>query len=318
MGHFPIQALPRDAESASGFMLRLCNLNGAQVKDAMAYCRAAQRAKPLASEADLLAELAGAASDWFGHRLPRPQARDQWPEVGLFGHTWREPWLLRGAHQQVCATCLDETGIARLEWDLVAYPVCHIHGIPLQDACGVCGNAISPDRPALDVCNCGAYITTATRPARAIEPRLISWVSWLSQQLLPEDTPSHPADNASIAHELRGTSPDGAFRLILAFAGGIKALRGSRLSGEKAWLRSDDVASLLTRGLNALNSAACGQLSGLGESTSYALADQSVAGITAWDRAAAAREMRRLRLGRRWRNAVPRCPLQQDLFKELP
>jgi hypothetical protein len=40
-------------------------------------------------------------------------------------------------------------------------------------------------------------------------------------------------------------------------------------------------------------------------------------GVTVWDRAAAAREMRNMKLGRRWRDSVPRHPAQQELFDGL-
>jgi len=116
--------------------------------------------------------------------------------------------------------------------------------------------------------------------------------------------------------QLRGTSPDGAFRMIFVFGGGTKAYRGAQIHGKRAWLSSADVRALIAQGLEALWAAAVGQRSGLSGSASLALAEQTVAGVTAWDRAIAAREMRNLKLGRRWRGSVPRCPSQQELFED--
>ncbi|MCX2864304.1 TniQ family protein [Paucibacter sp. PLA-PC-4] len=316
MSPLPISAPPRQPESASGYMLRVLSLNGAHVKEAMAYCRTARSMRPLASDAELFAELTGVPVAWFHNRLPAPHTRDRWREVDLFGRRWRSAWLLRDLHQQVCPVCLREQGIARLEWDLMAYPACHIHKVLLQDMCWSCGRAISPRRPSLEVCNCGGFIAAATGETAAIDPALQAWVAWLSMQLLTDCSAPQPTDLERIAPQVRGLSPDGAFRLIYSFAGGGKAFCGEQMLGGKTWLSSAQMAGLLRDGLAALQAPARGVLLPTKAGTPSALAEQAEAGVTAWDRAVAAREVRRLKLGRRWRNAVPRCPQQQELFED--
>lgn len=317
MSRLPIQAPPLPFESASGYLLRVFGLNGISVKESVSYCRTARRARPLASDAVLLAELVGVQAEWFEHRMPMPHTRDQRPEVRLFGHVWQEPWLSRGIHQQVCPACLDEHGVARLEWDLLAYPVCHIHARPLQDACAVCARALSPLRPALDVCDCGAYLATAMEASGGVQAPVLRWCEWLSKQVLLDVQASQTAGLEAIAPQLRGTGPDGAFRLIFVFGGGAKAYRGAKIQDRKTWLSSARVQQLLAQGLYALLASAGGHSSGLDGSASRALAEQAMVGVTPWDRAAAAREMRNLKLGRRWRDSVPRHPAQQELFDGL-
>ncbi|WP_279537330.1 TniQ family protein [Roseateles toxinivorans] len=310
---------PERAESASGYMLRLLSLNGVGVREALALCRATRRRVPQAADTDLLSGLAGISAEWFDHRTPRPYVRDQWNEVALFGFTWRDAWLLRGFRQQVCPLCIREQGIARLEWDLVAYPVCHIHGIVLQDACRICGKGLSPNRPALDVCGCGGYFAARDNETSAATPSVKAWTVWLSQQLLADAGIAQQSGLLPFAPQLHGASPDGAYRLICAYAGGAKAFRGELILAGRPWLSSHQVSRLIAQGLDALHAAAGGAQTsiGLGSGTPYALAEQAVAGITAWDRAVASREMLRLRLGRRWRNALPRCPSQQELFADV-
>ncbi|WP_255719476.1 TniQ family protein [Roseateles cellulosilyticus] len=317
MSRLPIPTEPRRVESAPGYLLRVFGLNGVSVKESVSYCRNARRARPLATDADLLAELVGGQAEWFEHRMPIPHARDQWPEVRLFGHVWQEAWLLRGIHQQVCPACLDEEGAARLEWDLLAYPVCHIHQETLQDACAACARALSPMRPALDVCDCGAYLAGAAKVSRGVEGPVLQWCEWLSKQVLPDEHAPCVTGLEDIAPQLRGTSPDGAFRLIFVFGGGMKAYRGAKIQDKRPWLSSERVERLLTHGLDALRASADGRPSGLDGSASRALALQAMVGVTVWDRAAAAREMRNLKLGRRWRDSVPRHPAQQQLFDGL-
>lgn len=316
MSRLPIQVAPHPFESASGYLLRALGRNGASVDEAMSFCRTLRRSRPLSSDVDLLAELVGVPTAWLADRTPVWQMRDQWLEARLFGCSWRQPWLLRGIHQQVCPACLEERGVARLEWDLLAYPVCHLHDRPLHDACGVCGRAISPTRPALDVCDCGAYLTAGSEPAGAAPTAVLRWCSWLSKQLLSEEPGPDFTALGAIAPQLRGASPDGAFRMIFVFGGGTKAYRGARIRGKQAWLGSQAVGALIDEGLEALRAAAVGQRSGLSGSASLSLTEQTVAGVTAWDCAIAAREMRNLKLGRRWRDSVPRCPSQQELFED--
>ncbi len=317
MSRLPIQAEPRPFESASGYLLRVFGLNGISVKESASYCRAARRARPLAADAELLAELAGVPAEWFEHRMPMPHTRGQWPEVRLFGYVWQERWLLRGIHQQVCPACLDEYGVARPEWDLLAYPVCHIHERLLQDTCAACTRALSPMRPALDVCECGAYLAAAAEVSGAVQAPVLRWCEWLSEQVLSGTHAPMTTRLEAIAPQLRGTSPDGAFRLIFVFGGGMKAYRGAKIPDRKTWLRSERVEQLLARGLAALRASADGHRFGLDGSASRALAEQAMVGVTVWDRAAAAREMRNLKLGRRWRDSVPRHPAQQELFDSL-
>lgn len=313
----PHSVPPHDIESASGYLLRALVRNGASVKEAMSACRAARLSRPLASDADLLAELVDVPVEWLEHRMPISRTRDQWSEVKLFGHVWREPWLLRGGPQQVCPICLEETGVARLEWDLLPYCACHIHKQPLQDVCEGCKRAISPTRPSLEVCECGGYLVAEMqRLDDGVSPDILRWCSWLSQGLLVDDDRAGGLQPEDLAPQLQGTSLDGAFRLVFAYGGGAKAYRGTQIQSKAAWLRTERVQQLLSAGLTALQAAARRDHRGLPASTAYAVAEQVVAGITTNDRAAAAREMTRLKLGRRWRNAVPRCPAQQDLFQD--
>lgn len=315
---FPISVPPHRTESASGYLLRAVVRNGASVKEAMSACRVARSSRPITSDADILAEFLDVRAGWFEHRMPIYRMRDQWAEVSLFGHDWREPWLLRGVHQQVCPICLAETGAARLEWDLLPYCACHLHAVPLQDVCVNCNRPIHPGRPSLEVCECGGYLAAAGGPVGVcIPPEVLRWCKQLSEGLLAEDGGTTWSAQDGLPPQLKGTSLDGAFRLMFAYGGGAKAYREARIQSKAPWLRTDCVQHLLTEGLSALRSAAQRDHRGLPASTAYALAEQAVAGITLSDRAAAAREMTRLKLGRRWRNAVPRCPAQQDMFEEL-
>ncbi|MBO8913336.1 hypothetical protein INO36_13695, partial [Staphylococcus aureus] len=82
--------------------------------------------------------------------------------------------------------------------------------------------------------------------------------SWLSAQVLSDAPIQQATELEVIAPQLKGTSPDGAFRMIFVFGGGTKAYRGARIQDRKAWLSSERMAQLLNHGLEALQAWATG------------------------------------------------------------
>lgn len=67
----------------------------------------------------------------------------------------------RFARPQVCPECLHTTGVCRAEWDFSCYTVCEEHLMPMVDQCTSCRRRLTWNRPAVDVCVCGAYIRSA-------------------------------------------------------------------------------------------------------------------------------------------------------------
>ena len=116
---------------------------------------------------------------------------------------------------------------------------------------------------------------------------------------------------------LSGSSPDGAYRLIQAFAGGGREFRGRRLHADRPWLGSNEAHDLLSEGLRALTSMQEQERgTAVRAGAADALAEQQVRGITAWDRATASRALDKLRVTPRRRNAYPPLQLQRELFNE--
>jgi hypothetical protein len=60
------------------------------------------------------------------------------------------------AHPKVCPICLQESGFARLVWDLRVVIACWRHGCYLLDHCSICRRRLTWGRKALTACTCGA------------------------------------------------------------------------------------------------------------------------------------------------------------------
>lgn len=298
-------------------MLRVLAANGASPRELLALARGNTRRLVSMDDVRLFWSLTGVAERWFVDRIPAEVRGDRWVEIEIFGGRWRNDWTLRGQHCQVCPRCLVERGYAKLEWDLTAFVACCVHRCLLVDRCESCGRALQPTRPAVDVCSCGAFIEGGNSDEAAdVDPVVLNWCRWLSEIVLAglaPQTPSTPPPAAT----LLGLSPDGAYRLTTSLGGGTREIRGAHLNSTSPWLSTRAVYTVLRTGLTSLRDIEAGRVpvlpSGLG--CGDALSEQSVRGITAFDRQVAASMLNRLRLRSRWRNVKPVVHSQGDLFE---
>lgn len=324
MGPYVIARLPNpiaplSQESAAGFMNRLLSLNGGEIRDALNLAGANRRRNVSSADAAVFSSLSGVPKPWFDSRLPQEVARDRWTEVELFGLRWRCDWILRGQRQQVCPVCLVEGQHDRLEWDLLPYCACHIHEVLLQDSCQSCGKTIFPDRPSLEVCSCEGFISISSTEMIPAPPSLVRWCAWLASKLDPVGNLTPPSAGGGPAL-CDGASPDGAYRLVQALAGGPRAMRGEVMNGDSPWLSTASMAGLMTTGLAALEELAKGRRASRtpDKGTADALSEQVLRGVTGWDRALAAKLFAKLNVRAKWRT-VRRCYHEQlDLFEERP
>lgn len=312
----PIAAFPLAHESALGFLTRQLALNGSNVREALGLRDAGGRRHVVAEDAALFSALSGVSREWFDWRMPQRADRDRWSEVELFGHRWRSDWLLRDTRQQVCPTCLLEYGYARLEWDLQPYAACHLHGIVLQDTCRSCGKVILPVRPGLEICGCaGLLVSVRTSPMDAPE-EVVRWSRWLSRQLDLQAVVNPGFQDLDLPMLCEGASPDGVYRLVQAMAGGPRDFKGAVLNGPGPWLSSLATVELLRTGIRTLEQLATGMSfeRAPDKGCADALAQQMHRGVTAWDRALAAKLFHDLKIKARWRSRGRRLHQQMELF----
>ena len=173
-----------------------------------------------------------------------------------------------------------------------------------------------PNRPAVDICRCGSFITGAEEHGQAADPLVLQWCRWLSAVLLA-DMGQVPCSVQAPIQSLSSLSPDGAYRLAVCFGGGVRALRGAHLNSSSPWLGTSAVHAILRDGLLALLDIERGRspVAKLGLACGDSLAEQAVRGVTPADRHAASHLRQRLRLRARWRNVKQVVHEQGDLFE---
>ncbi|MDP3087611.1 MAG: TniQ family protein [Methylotenera sp.] len=89
-------------------------------------------------------------------------------------HQKRSVWNHRYA--RFCPHCLADDIFWRVEWELLFYDACSIHGTWLIDKCGSCGSQLSWDRGMLVRCQCGADLRAEESNACPTSVTLLSEV----------------------------------------------------------------------------------------------------------------------------------------------
>lgn len=306
---------PTAYESAGGFLLRALSANGANVRELLSLTRGSTRRQILPEDAPLYEQLTGTPAEWFVRRIAHVRQGDHWPEIELFGTRWRDDWTLRGQYTQVCPECLERSAVARVEWDLMGYTACPVHRKLLVDRCADCGRALQPNRPAVDVCRCGAFLSRPEGPGQDADPGMLAWCHWLSKAVM--GAIGGQARPEPLLASFDGLSIDGWYRLCICLGGGVRALRGAHLNAACPWLDTAAVHEILRQGLDAMRDVDAGRplRIELGMGCGDSLAEQAVRGITLEDRKAASGLRMRLRLPSRWRNAKQVVHRQGDLFE---
>lgn len=309
-------------ESCVSALLRSCARNCWSIGQAFQLLG---RSPPKALNADhrgCILAVTGLSVHWMEGRLPEPKRIDDQAVMCWGGQVWLERHTMRGVRQQLCPQCLREGGWGRMEWDLLLYPCCHVHSLHLVDNCRHCGVSIGLLRPAPELCSCGHFYAAAKPPEQPSE-LLVKWCTWLSGWVaLGMGQASRPPSDELLPALLRGCTPDGACRLLLAACGGPKMLAGLKGSMERPWVPSAGMARLLEAGLVTLQALSSKGSLGRGNQPPCAtsIAKQVKAGLTAQDRL---RALHLLNASRPWSNGrKPRLTSSQqlDLFEggELP
>jgi hypothetical protein len=224
----PVRCAAQQDESGMGFLLRCATANGLSLHG--------------------LRDLAGFSSPrvfwrsdaWqFARLLETPEAEMEGllidkgkytgePAYRLQGQMFYRTELLRLKRPQICVDCIHRTGYCKAVWDCRLYAVCHIHRKPMVDRCGACSAPLRWYRPAVDVCQCGAYFRAPGDHCvgqRGEEVRVATWIAEYFAECKPDFS-----DAQGLPDWMSALSLDGLCTLIRAM--------GSLVAGHQRVLRS--------------------------------------------------------------------------------
>jgi hypothetical protein len=212
----PLAAAMCDLESCMSHTLRVLRANGVPMRRGLEWLGVPMN-KPLRlAELRALAWALRVPHDWLLVRAHlRPEHRDQrWYRLGT--HLLSGSACAPARTARLCARCVQQAGACNLSWTLRLVPGCARHRSLLLDSCPRCGQAISWDRPSVDICRCGHYFN-ARETQRSMPTTVVDWVQWIECRLPSGNGDTSRERAPGLPRLLDGMSLDGAIRLVEAF-----------------------------------------------------------------------------------------------------
>lgn len=171
----PVTVEPHGDECGLGYLLRCARANGISMRALLQWVKLSTPSSVPPAAAQALAYSTQVSPSWLGARLPWRRKVEGWGRWRYLGADWSCAMALRGMRPQVCPECLAEGLPCMAVWNLTAAFACLRHRLLLVDRCGRCGRHITWDRPAVDVCVCGRYLSRASESTPVSVP-LLAWV----------------------------------------------------------------------------------------------------------------------------------------------
>lgn len=191
---YPVQDDIRIGESGQGYVLRMTRSNFLQgLSEIRKRCGKHFSTTLTSSDAPYL-------SKWFGADVTKlKMALEDGDEVvdgsGRFlsryaGHQICRQNFLNRMAPRICPECLAEGEICRLSWDFSFVTACPRHEKLLIDQCPGCLKQLNWQRPAVDICNCGTYLSDpnsytqerATELDLEVSRWMIAWIDGVPNQ----------------------------------------------------------------------------------------------------------------------------------------
>ena len=83
---------------------------------------------------------------------------------------------------RICATCVGLTGRCKVSWLVKGMCACPEHDEVLVDRCPACDQWLTWQRPAIDICRCGYFLSRAA-PSACLRPLVRSWLHGVQDRL---------------------------------------------------------------------------------------------------------------------------------------
>lgn len=207
---YPVQDDIQSGESGQGYALRMASANFLTGLGEIRRRLGKNTTTTLtSSDASFLARWFGADATRLQHALEETDLTDLDEFVDgvnqsvYAGHLIPRQNYLNRMAPRVCPDCLQEQDICRIEWDFSFVTACPRHERLLIDRCPGCLSSISWQRPAVNICDCGTYLTEASQCVQK-DPALVDLeVSrWISEWIGSESTTGAKRVNGSALMKL--------------------------------------------------------------------------------------------------------------------
>jgi hypothetical protein len=235
-----------------GLLLRIACANLTTVSWLRSRLNVLQPRPFRSDDAALLASLIDVPMQELATRLPDYGSLHGHAVTRYFGAISLARLHQRFSRPQVCPECLHASGICRAAWDFSCYTICEEHMTPMVDRCASCRRRLTWNRPAVDVCVCGAYIRAVGRPpasksSSSVVSRRIA--ATLRNAVSPSSEDSE--DAADLPEWWSDLSLDGCMRIVTAMGAIERPLTAIKVASFQH-ASSDVWQGVVERGLDRL------------------------------------------------------------------
>lgn len=251
MDALPIRVPPCEGESGLSFLFRNLNANGLLLKETQHWLKVRSWVPMVLTELPLWAWATGVDRGWLFERVVVINSGRSRGKYSFWGHRLGIGGTASHHSARICPKCIKQGRFHRLPWQLTCIPGCAVHDQVLIDRCPQCDQVISWNRPALDICNCGRFLTVEPHVDKLSQP-LLNWIRWMEIRLASPNHDAFASPHEFGLPELFGTlSIDGAMRVTVA-AGLLPDSNASPGPSSKLSRTSSGMAEIITRGLSRL------------------------------------------------------------------
>ena len=165
-------------ESGMSFIYRSLLANGLSLNEARHWLRLKSWNTLRSNDVIALTWVTRVDQAWLSHRTVISLGNQTPRRFGFLAYEFGEGSLNFTHRARLCPICVKRGKYAKAIWQLRCISACLEHDLILSERCPRCTRVISWDRPAMDICSCGAFLTamsdTPNRP-----PGILNWINWI-------------------------------------------------------------------------------------------------------------------------------------------
>ena len=245
----PISVVPAEDESGLGVIFRVLLANGLSFRDAQHWIGLKSWNPVKSQDVKVLAWIASLDPFWLAQRTVLAIERSPIRSYGFMGHRFGEGAADYLHSAKICPLCVKRNKYHRVTWQLRCICCCIKHALILSERCPHCGNLIRWNRPAIDICSCGGFLTAVGAPSE-LPLHVQNWVEWVESRLFHSES-CKPASAYGLPTFFSSLSIDGAFRVVLS-AGLLPEVRFPPALASVSAQTSTGMAAVVPRGIERL------------------------------------------------------------------
>lgn len=211
----PIRLAPGDDESVLSLLFRTAQANGLDLLRLRQWLGLPYWVPLPARSCPALAWISGVPTAWLARRAIQATLHSGERRYLFMDHDFGKGSINFACRGRICPPCVKRRKYTRATWQLRAICGCVEHACILMDNCPICGALLDWQRPAIDICRCGRFLTAPVQHPVPLPETVLNWICWNEARLENPET-IIPAEAFGLPKLLSPLTIDGALRFVLS------------------------------------------------------------------------------------------------------